>query len=319
MEDCVVSEKQSDIFLWEVPSGRRVHTTQMAVGFDLMYAAFSPDNSRLLTCGFDYNARLWDARTGQPLSDLLRHRERVPWGAFSPDGHSVVTASRDKTARVWDAANGKPLTPPLQHTATVIGAFWSADAKRLHTVTEDDHLQVWDLANGEPLTPPRRIQEPTGPSVPPRLSAPVGENGALPLDDRPVADLVLLSQMLALGRIDPGGSVVPLQLRDLTSAWHLLRDKYPEQFVATPSEIAEWHGREAQDSDAEGNAAAVLFHLDRALEWNPQDQFLMQERAEVTAALLQETNYAPYRAGLSQRIPTRDPKAGPEQIDLTSH
>ena len=85
----------------------------------------------------------------------------------------------------------------------------------------------------------------------------------LPRDDRPVADLVILSQMLAQGRIDPDGSVVPLQLRDLTSDWHFLREKYPEQFAATPSEVAEWHRREAQESDAEGNRAAALFHLDR--------------------------------------------------------
>jgi len=144
-------------------------------------------------------------------------------------------------------------------------------------------------------------------------------NQALPLDDRPVGDLVLLSQMLALSRIDPGGSVVPLQLRDLTSAWNFLREKYSQNFVATPSEIAEWHRREAQDSDAEGNALAALFHLDRALERNPRDQFLIQERAEMAAALLQETNYAPYHAGLSQRIPARDQMASSEQIDLTSH
>jgi hypothetical protein len=113
--------------------------------------------------------------------------------------------------------------------------------------------------------------------------------------------------------------VVPLQLSELTSAWNFLRGRYSQPFVATPSEIARWHRREAQDSEAEGNASAALFHLDRTLEWNPQDQFLMQERAEVAADLLQETNYALYRTGLSQRIPTRDSLASSEQIDLTSY
>jgi WD40 repeat protein len=195
----------------------------MNEAFQLLYAAFSPDNRRLLTCDYDYTARLWDALTGQPLSEPMRHRERVPWGAFSPDGRSVVTASWDRTARVWDASNGKPLTSPLQHNAKVQGAYWSADAKQLYTVTEDDYLQVWDLATSQPLTAPRKIQDSlAAPSLAPKLD-PMQISEDLPRDDRPVADLVLLSQMLALGRIDSGGNVVPLHLNELTSAWQSLR------------------------------------------------------------------------------------------------
>jgi WD40 repeat protein/serine/threonine protein kinase len=314
-----VSDMRNEILLWDVPSGRRLNTAAMDQPFELMYAAFSPDNRRLLTCGFDFSARLWDVGTGRPLSKPMRHGQPVSWGAFSPDGQSVVTVSRDKAARLWSAATGEPLTASLQHKAGVTGAFWSPDGKRLHTMTEDNHIQLWDIATGEPLGPPRRFQQAEARQTSPDAPASEQPNEALPRDDRPIADLLLLSQMLAVGRIDSDGNVVPLQLDELTSAWQLLHQRYPDQFAATPSEIAEWHLREAQDSDAEGNGAAVLFHLERALERRPQDQFLKQQRAEVAAALLKETNYAPYQMGLSQRIPARDLKAGSEQIDLTSH
>jgi WD40 repeat protein/serine/threonine protein kinase len=290
-EKNMVSSTKSDIFLWEAPTGRQINTNSMSHLFRLLYAAFSPDNSRLLTCSFDYSARLWDARTGQPLSPPLRHDQQISWGAFSPDGRSIVTVSRDKTARVWDATNGDPLTSPLLHNAIVVGAFWSDNGKRLVTVTTDHHIQAWDLSSGEPLTPPRKFQTLEGSESHATMLAPAGLSERLRRDDRPVADLVLLAQMMAVGRVDSGGNVVPLQLQELTSAWQFLREKYPNQFEAAPSEIVAWHRRSATESKAEGNWAAALFHIDRALEKLPQDPILIRERAECASKLAEQTNH----------------------------
>jgi eukaryotic-like serine/threonine-protein kinase len=313
-----VSPMANDIFLWDAQTGRQINLTNMIHPFTLLYAAFSPDNSRLLTCGLDFTARLWDAHNGRPLCDPFWHREQIRWGAFSPDGRNVVTASWDRTARIWDAVNGKPLTPPLNHDAPVIGAFWSADGKRLSTITQEDYLQVWDLATGEPLTLPQKIQNQAAGligSVP--AVNPAGDDH-LPLDTRSVDDLVLLAQMLAVGRIDAGGNFVPLQLKELTSAWHKLHEKYPEQFSATAAEKVAWHHREAQESEAEGNPEEALFHLDQALGQSPQNQSLTAARSQV-ASRIQETNSLAIKATRKFQIPPRSAKADSGQIDLTAY
>jgi hypothetical protein len=291
----------------------------MAHGFLLLYVAFSPDNRRLLTCSFDFSARVWDARTGQPLGPPLRHGQRVSWGAFSPDGKTVVTASWDRSARIWDVETAKPLTEPLPHHATVSGAFWSADGRRLNTLTEDGRLQVWDVASGEPLTPPRKVQEQAGASTAPETQTWAQSSEAPPRDDRPVADLVLLAQMLAVGQIDRNGSVVPLQLRDLTSAWALLQEKYASQFAAKPAEIVGWHRRQAQESLVEGNLSAASFHLDHASKLSSQDLALARQRAGLEAVLSQATNKPSNHVQPLLPIPPRDPRSSAEQIDLSSH
>jgi hypothetical protein len=66
-------------------------------------ASFSPDGSRIVTASSDTTARVWDARTGEPLAKPFQHQGRVSAASFSPDGSRIVTASFDKTARVWDA------------------------------------------------------------------------------------------------------------------------------------------------------------------------------------------------------------------------
>jgi eukaryotic-like serine/threonine-protein kinase len=304
-----VSSKRNDIFVWEVPSGRRLSGASMTHDFTLLYVAFSPGtrDQRLLTCGFDFTARVWDARTGQPMSAWLRHRQRVSWGAFSPDGLTVATASWDKTVRVWDAYTGNPLTPPLEHRAIPAGAFWSTDLKRLHTITIDGYLQVWDLATGEPLTPPRKTSEQH--RLPPAATASAQLIEALPRDDRPVEDLVALSRMLAVARIETDGTMVPLQLYELSNTWNYLRTSYPNQFTCTPAEIAAWHEQESRNSESEGNSTAAEFHHKQA------------ERARLAQIAMSAgpARESSHRGSRWLSIPSRDPQATSDQIDLSDY
>ena len=85
-----------------------------------------------MTARDDQTARVWDAQTGQPLTEPLRHASKVVSAQFSPDGKRVVTASDDRTARVWDAQTGQPLTEPLQtRRVASFSAQFSPDGKRV--------------------------------------------------------------------------------------------------------------------------------------------------------------------------------------------
>ena len=61
-------------------------------------AQFSPDGARGLTVWdpepseeLSY-VRVWDAQTGKPLTEPLRHEGEIMSAQFSPDGLRVVTA-----------------------------------------------------------------------------------------------------------------------------------------------------------------------------------------------------------------------------------
>jgi WD40 repeat protein len=71
-------------------------------------AVFSPDGTRVLTASEDATARIWDARTGEPIGKPLQHADSVLQAAFSPDGTRVLTASVHEKARIWDARTGEP-------------------------------------------------------------------------------------------------------------------------------------------------------------------------------------------------------------------
>src|SRR5262249_8939393 len=102
-------------------------------------------------------------------------------------------------------------------------------------------------------------------------------------------------------------NVVPLESYELTTAWELLRKKYPNQFLATPSEIAAWYRSEVRDSEAEGLPAAASFHFNQA-----KAQSQLQPVPAGDQGKLAQTKQL-----LS--IPPRDPRASDDQIDLSSY
>ena len=118
---------------------------------DLRSASFSPDGKRVVTASDDKTARVWDADTGKPVGEPMKHGGVVRSASFSPDGKRVVTASADKTARVWDADTGKPVGEPMTHGEAVNSASFSPDGKRVVTASEDKTARVWDADTGKPV------------------------------------------------------------------------------------------------------------------------------------------------------------------------
>jgi WD40 repeat protein len=204
---------------WVSPDGRRAvtaerdHSAQVRAadtgeplgpalrhGSSVLAAAFSPDGRRLVTVSDDNTARVWDVKTGELLAQPLRHKGPVQFAAFSPGGGQVVTASADRTARVWDATTGEPITPALRFADGVRRAAFAADGGRVSLTGTGETVWAWDLCR----------------------------------DDRPVADLVHLAQVLAGSRIDPARGFLPLGPALLRSSWHRLRTEYPDDFALVP-------------------------------------------------------------------------------------
>ena len=101
----------------------------------LVHAAFSPDDTQIVTASEDNSARVWDASTGE-LKHELGHDGPVHHAAFSPDGTQVVTASGDGTGRVWDAASGQQLHE-LGSGGSVFHAAFSPGGRQIVTASED--------------------------------------------------------------------------------------------------------------------------------------------------------------------------------------
>jgi WD40 repeat protein len=119
-------------------------------GLDIVSVVFSPDGSRVATVSMDYTARIWDAKTGRPMSNALEHHNAANAVAFSPDGTLLATASADRTARVWNAQTGEPVTNPLMHHDQVETVAFSPDCMSIVTSSADGTAWLWNARTGNP-------------------------------------------------------------------------------------------------------------------------------------------------------------------------
>jgi WD40 repeat protein len=189
--------------VWDTQTGQPA-TNPMVHGSAVQSARFSADGLQIVTASGgstsedpseEHAARVWDAQTGQPLTEPMRHRRTVNFAQFSPDGRRIVTGSRDGTARIWNAQSGEPLTESLtqfgsirfspdgkrvlttsasgapclwdiesghafgrlmKHRAYVFSAEFSPDGERILTASWDKTARVWDAGSGRPLGEPMR-------------------------------------------------------------------------------------------------------------------------------------------------------------------
>jgi WD40 repeat protein/serine/threonine protein kinase/tetratricopeptide (TPR) repeat protein len=110
--------------------------------------AFTPDGRRVVTCSDEGTARIWDARTGEPVDRPLRHGRGVSHGILTSDGAALITADEQSEVRVWDLKTGKPRFDPqkVKITGNVLAVHPAGS--RLATASYSDGVVVWDLTTG---------------------------------------------------------------------------------------------------------------------------------------------------------------------------
>jgi WD40 repeat protein len=134
--------------LWDVATGQRieplfVHDRPAQVPnpswpfqAGVVAVDFSPDGRMIATAGTDFNARLWDAASGEQIGPALRHDSpQVTGVAFGIRGQTLWTASMDWTVRRWMVPKGAPLGPPTNINLFLCLAS-SPDGKQLVAGTQ---------------------------------------------------------------------------------------------------------------------------------------------------------------------------------------
>ncbi len=92
--------------LWNVRGGMAIGSRLGHPGGEMKQATFSADETRILTRATDGTARLWDASTGAPLGEPMRHDQGVVFATFV-SLHEILTVDGSGATRTWREVDGR--------------------------------------------------------------------------------------------------------------------------------------------------------------------------------------------------------------------
>jgi len=136
--------------LTDITTGELIH--QLDGGEDYLTGiAFSPDGSKLVTCGFDFTLLVWDVATGEMLYRFPRQDTFITACVYSPDGTKIFTPTYDGPIWVWDAIQLELIETWEGHNSSVNLIAFSPDGQMMASGGEGATILLWDVATGDLL------------------------------------------------------------------------------------------------------------------------------------------------------------------------
>ncbi|KAI8059444.1 WD40-repeat-containing domain protein [Gongronella butleri] len=152
------SSWDNQVRVYEVqPSGQTIPKAAYAHEGPVLDVTWSQDGTKVISCGADKAARMYDLATGQ-ATQIAAHGDTIKAvRCLELQPTIVATGSWDKTIKYWDirAPSGTPAT-----TAQLPERLYSMDSRQnlLVAGTADRHIVIYDLSN--PSTPYKTMVSP---------------------------------------------------------------------------------------------------------------------------------------------------------------
>ena len=107
--------------------------------------ACAPNNSTVITGGWQGAVKLWDAASGRELASLDAHEGVVTSVAVSPDGRLLATAEWGKAVKIWDIATRTAVATVNRKFDADRFVVFSPDGAKL-AIASSSHVEVWRVS-----------------------------------------------------------------------------------------------------------------------------------------------------------------------------
>ena len=104
---------------------------------------------QVLTASWDNTSRLWDMRTGKPLSEVMVHGDNVTSAQFSPDGTQLVIAAHEIANCAFSILASR-WGEPIKHQDSVWDTQFSPDGMQI-LIVSGNTVRLWDTHTGKSL------------------------------------------------------------------------------------------------------------------------------------------------------------------------
>jgi len=146
------SSRGSIINLWEVNTGKKLHTFE-GHKYDISSLAFSQDGKTIASGSMDNTIKVWDVSSGKLLHTLKKrlffgdgHKEYVSSVTFSTNGKMIISGGADNTVKVWQVNKGEVLQTLKGHEDEVTSVAVRRrddDILMIASGSKDKTIKLW--------------------------------------------------------------------------------------------------------------------------------------------------------------------------------
>jgi WD40 repeat protein len=130
-------------------SGKPVIDLKAPHSDTVLGVAFSPDSTKLATCGADKFVKVWEVPSGKFLKSFEGHTHHVLDVGWKPDGKLLASGGADNAIKVWDYEKGEQArTIPNAHQKQITRLAFFGKAGLFLTSGGDAAVKLWNIDNG---------------------------------------------------------------------------------------------------------------------------------------------------------------------------
>jgi WD40 repeat protein len=140
--------EDGEIKVFEIPSGKLIVDIKNGHSDTVFGVCFSPDSTKLATCGADKFVKVFEIPSGKFLKAFEGHTHHVLDVGWKADGKLLASAGADNFIKVWDYEKGEQVRPIAGHGKQVTRLLFIGKTSEIVTCSGDTTVRFWNVDNG---------------------------------------------------------------------------------------------------------------------------------------------------------------------------
>jgi WD40 repeat protein len=141
--------EDGEVKLFEAASYKPVGEFKSPHSDTVLGVCFSPDNTKLATCGADKFVKVWEVPSCKFLKSFEGHTHHVLDVGWKADGKLLASGGADNAVKIWDFDKGEQArTVQNAHTKQVTRLVFVGKTGTFLTASGDASVKLWNVDNG---------------------------------------------------------------------------------------------------------------------------------------------------------------------------